>query len=471
MKKWISILLMTATLLAAMPVSAKNQDYKGHWAESAIKKWHTLGVISGYEDGSIKPNNKVTRAEFATMLGKVFGTTGAVSSVVCEDIKASDWYSGVATNGIHKGWFIVKNGKFNPHLPITREEAAYALAVAFGIETGKTSNFSDRSKIDTMLQSHVEALAAAGYIGGYEDGSFRPKGNLTRAEAVAMLDKLVNQHINYATQTSGFTYTGNVVVAHPKVTLKDLTINGNLYLTEAIADGKVTLNNVKVSGNIYVMCSKDAVITSVKPLGEEIREGVYRQNYKTSTLEGILKIKGVPRKGIEVVLWRQHGNGYSTSIAKTITDANGYYSFKELDYDAYRLTAVHIEGYEGYSFGESDIKVEKPVLTYDIDIKDISESLHFNIVSETGMPIEGASISGFVSATIINDPSVKATNWSLGGISNKEGKIAIISGYQLKVGTTIPFTIEKAGYKTYTGQLKTNSSHSTVIDVVLEKNK
>ncbi|MEG0580365.1 MAG: S-layer homology domain-containing protein, partial [Niameybacter sp.] len=64
-KKTLALTAVATTLFSCMPAVAFASDYTGHWAETTINEWKDKGVIDGYEDGSFKPKQEVTRAELA----------------------------------------------------------------------------------------------------------------------------------------------------------------------------------------------------------------------------------------------------------------------------------------------------------------------------------------------------------------------------------------------------------------------
>ncbi|MDF9407889.1 S-layer homology domain-containing protein [Pelotomaculum isophthalicicum JI] len=106
-------------------------DIAGHWAKDNINKLVALGAISGYPDGTFKPDNQITRAEFATVLvkafklqqqsGKVFGDTAGHW--------AKDYVATAAANGVVNGYDATT---FGPDDPVTREQIA-AMIVRAGV--------------------------------------------------------------------------------------------------------------------------------------------------------------------------------------------------------------------------------------------------------------------------------------------------------------------------------------------------
>lgn len=244
--------LLTASTVMCMNVSTlQAKDYKGHWAQEAISEWTSLGIIQGYEDGTIRPSQSVTRAELAVILSRVFKLNYKNESVNYKDVKENAWYYQAVEQVMSAQLMNDYEDEFRPNQLATREEAAYALAHAYHLSGGEVKTFVDSNLISDWAQEEVEALIAGGYLQGRTDGTLAPQAVLTRADFVTMLDKLTAKLY----QKSG-TYTenvgGNVVINTPDVILKDMTISGNLYITEGVGEGEITLENVKIDGNVII---------------------------------------------------------------------------------------------------------------------------------------------------------------------------------------------------------------------------
>ena len=252
MKRLYKIAPVLLALSLTAPILAS--DYTNHWAKTSIEKWTTRGIVAGYEDGSFKPSNPVTRAELAAFLTRTFGFTETAGARTYTDIATDKWYADPIAKVSAKGIMYTPGGKFYPNQKVTREEAAYAIYRAYQIaytETTQLINYEDYYDISPWAADAVGSLVANGYLKGYQDGTFKPQGNITRAEIVTMLDNLSPHYIN-TSGTHSTNLKGNVVINAKDVILKDMTIEGNLYLTEAIGTGKITLDNVKVTGTLYI---------------------------------------------------------------------------------------------------------------------------------------------------------------------------------------------------------------------------
>ncbi len=173
---------------------------EGHWAYDEIKGFAEKGIVNGMEDGSFQPGGNVTREQFAKMLVLTFGKgleqggTHAFS-----DVPAGSWSYGYveAVKDYFPGYSENGELKFKPRVPTTREDIASALVRLLGISatspTFAEDTFSDAADITVGLEKFVSAAAEKGLVNGYADGTFKPQGNITRAETVMMLSRALEQ--------------------------------------------------------------------------------------------------------------------------------------------------------------------------------------------------------------------------------------------------------------------------------------
>ena len=162
----------------------------GAWYYDNVMDAAANEYVSGYEDGTFKPGNSVTRAEFASMIAKAMGYDDSLAGETrFKDVAADQWYAGAITfcadNGIISGY---DDGTFQPGKTISRQEVASILKNAFNL-TGNTGDlFPDDSAIAGWAKENVYAVKHSGLMKGYEeDGTFRPNGLMTRAEAASIL--------------------------------------------------------------------------------------------------------------------------------------------------------------------------------------------------------------------------------------------------------------------------------------------
>lgn len=147
--------------------------------------------LNGYEDGTVRPNRKISRAEFVTLLVNVVGGYDPATyyGISFKDVTVDKWYANMVAYAKIKGFVSgYEDGTFHPNASITRAEAATMIMMAKKLSPMNPGNptFSDVPK-DEWYYGYIEALAYEKIISGYADGTFHPESNITRAEAVTML--------------------------------------------------------------------------------------------------------------------------------------------------------------------------------------------------------------------------------------------------------------------------------------------
>ena len=152
--------------------------------------------VIGYPDGSVHPNGEITRAEVATIFFRLLRddvrSANFTSYNAYTDVSADKWYnnpiSTMSRLGIIKGY---PDGTFRPNDPITRAEFA-AIAARFDEhKAAKLASFTDI--YGHWAISEISLAYENGWIKGYNDGTFRPNRNITRAEAMALINRVLNR--------------------------------------------------------------------------------------------------------------------------------------------------------------------------------------------------------------------------------------------------------------------------------------
>ncbi len=163
---------------------------ESHWGFDAINYIRWRGMVYGYEDGSFRPENKITRAEFLTMLCNLFNLTGT-GNAEYEDVAPSDWYAGCIGAATAKGLVQGSDGYFKPNDNISRQDMAvmtYRFCNEYGIEMDESDvSFVDQEIFADYAKDGISRLAGKGIVHGMDNGEFVPNGNTTRAEAAQML--------------------------------------------------------------------------------------------------------------------------------------------------------------------------------------------------------------------------------------------------------------------------------------------
>lgn len=157
---------------------------------------HTAYIVGYAEDGTVRPNANITRAEVATIFFRLLTdearNTMWSTTNTFNDVSADAWYntavSTMAEGGIIKG---DENGNFRPNANITRAEFA-AIASRFMASVEASENqFKDTE--NHWACEAINAAAEAGWVNGYEDGTFRPNNAITRAEAMTLVNNVLGR--------------------------------------------------------------------------------------------------------------------------------------------------------------------------------------------------------------------------------------------------------------------------------------
>lgn len=171
-------------------------DIAGHWAESYISRATAKGMVSGYPDGTFKPNLSVTRAEFAVMLAGALQLEGTEATLSFTDIEQfGTWAEQAVARAVHAG--IVEgyeDGSFRPNAQITRAEMAVMIVRGLNlpIKSNTFTGFADDEVIPQWAKDYVEALRGLDIARGREGNQFVPNDSTTRAEAVTIMLRMLD---------------------------------------------------------------------------------------------------------------------------------------------------------------------------------------------------------------------------------------------------------------------------------------
>lgn len=164
-------------------------DISDHWAKDTVATMYKKRIISGYPDGTFRPDAPITRAEFASMAAKYFDVK--MGALPFSDVTESHWaFESVKIlylNGIVNGY----GESFQPDNLIRREDAAviiYRMLLKKGASLPSAQlRYNDLHLISDYASEAIDCLSSNGFISGDPDGNFRPDDTATRAEAATML--------------------------------------------------------------------------------------------------------------------------------------------------------------------------------------------------------------------------------------------------------------------------------------------
>ena len=183
-------------------------DVSGHWAESTINRLAAKWLIDGVADDAFAPDRPVTRAEFAAMLTRALGLrpdAGSSDTATFRDVPSGAWYA----DAVRAATFFrlvegVGDGRFRPEEPITREQTAVMLMRAYHLahhgepalphqaDTFPLERFADKVDFSAWSAAFAADAVRLGLMQGIEDRKFAPKDAVTRAQAAAVIERLLD---------------------------------------------------------------------------------------------------------------------------------------------------------------------------------------------------------------------------------------------------------------------------------------
>lgn len=306
----LSLLMILVMIFSMFPFSsgAQASDLTGHWAASVVTEWMNKGWISGYPDGTFKPEGTMTRAEFMTIINKVYNFS-AEKDIAFTDVKSSDWFYSAVKKAYAAGYITGYPGNMmKPNAPIQRQEVAAIYTKLENLnQDAEAAKFTDVTAGSWSI-GYIGAAVKAGYFTGYGDGKFKPTADIKRGEAVSATNAVYsNRAVVYDKEGTFGPATGtteiakNVIIKKTGVTLQNLVIKGNLTIDEAVGEGDVSLNNVTVTGELYI---KGGGSNSVK-----INGGGYGKVFVMKQADTPVRLLAINVKNLNVVIPAEAAGG------------------------------------------------------------------------------------------------------------------------------------------------------------------
>ena len=175
--------------------SANFSDMSGHWATDYVDALYEKGIMKGYEDGTFKGENSITRAELAKTLVEAFNITGETSKSF-SDINNESWYSQyiarASASGIVNGF---EDGSFGPDMEVTRQDAVLMLYRAMSVNKKMPIGykfFVDDLDISDYASDAIRSLGGLGIVTGNTEKKFMPTNSITRAEVATIICRAID---------------------------------------------------------------------------------------------------------------------------------------------------------------------------------------------------------------------------------------------------------------------------------------
>jgi hypothetical protein len=256
----ITVALCIVLSMCATAYASQANELKGHWAEKTLTEWVQLGLLKGDNNGNYNPDSKITRAEFMVLVNRVMRYTAKSDSIrKFADVSTNKWYYDDASKALAAGYITGTSANtLSPEDTITREQAITIISRINGIDpngdTGILLQIADSPVIAGWAKGPVAGAIREGLVTG-SNGRINPKANTTRSEAIVLLDRVrTDTRVYYFAGTygpeSGTAAAGNVVIASPRIKLRNIIVAGDLEIADAVGEGEATLENVVVRGKI-----------------------------------------------------------------------------------------------------------------------------------------------------------------------------------------------------------------------------
>ncbi len=251
------------------------QSAQASWADPYLERLMEQGVLRGDPDGNLNPGRDITRAEFIAMINRAFGFTQKGVATFA-DVERNAWYFDDISIGVEQGYIQGSDELMRPNDPLTREEAVAMLCRALKIPMleEEVHVFADALDFSNWGRDYINAAVDRGVISGYPDNTFKATNNITRGEAAKMLSEIAGEIVDEDTFEVPSNVDGNVTIRSSNVTLTDVTIEGDLFVTEGVGLGFINLRNVKVLGEVIISGAGESHVgeSSITMLDSSISE-------------------------------------------------------------------------------------------------------------------------------------------------------------------------------------------------------
>lgn len=447
MKKLLCIIMMSIIFSTVVFATDNTSEFidlsEEHWAYDAIQTLKSMQILSGYENGAFKPNDYVTREEFAVLITKAFNLKQSSSLMPSfSDVTPNKWsYQYIEASKDYLTGYYPYGGTpfFQPEIYTTREDVTVSLVRALNLDLSRFDvlTFEDEEEISRNMRSYIATAVNEHLISGYEDQTFRPQAPITRAEIAVLIHKAIKQ--------SNHGQVFFLEMELPSITnFKNLMIYGKTH-----PDAKITVNG-------YVVSNDSGIFSGIYNLNEG--EKTYTVNIVSTMPDG--RTKSV-YKEVEYALPEGY---FKVHLDEKTKDQIVYVSGDIYNYDYEHTVRVNQKQINIQQNGHWEERLELQVGEnhFDIEMTDhfgdthkITKSIAFMpsapIITYNLLPKQvfekSFSLSGILSDSTgetlklyINNALVHVSN---GGHFNKT--------YDLKIGVNEfeVFAVNEYGMKTY----------------------
>jgi len=172
-------------------------DVENHWAKDAVNNMGSRMIVNGMGKGIYNPDQDITRAEFAAIIVRGLGLRLKQGDSIFTDVNTTDWYRGAVQIAYEYGLINgFEDGTFRPNDKITREQAMLIVSKAMvwtGLKGSAVHNFPDANTVSKWALSGVADSVSSGIVSGRNNNLLAPQANITRAEVAMIVQKLLQK--------------------------------------------------------------------------------------------------------------------------------------------------------------------------------------------------------------------------------------------------------------------------------------
>lgn len=283
-----------------------NDIKEAEWAASYIAKMKAKNVFQGFQDGTFRPNNQITRVEAIVTAVRLLGLENEAKAkspdtkLHFKDSQRIDkefpWAKGYIIVALENGLFDASEDMIQPDKPASRVWVAGLLVKSLGLQSEallkmtQIPNFTDANQIPAGSIGYINVAVEKGIVSGYPDGTFKPSKNVTRAEMAAMLDRTDDGLLENAgavkvngiitnIQFDSNSATGGVYSSDTVTDSVYGTINGEIVISTDVQDSLtfgISSNLLVVYHNKFIRADQLAVNDYVQllVLNQTVKEAV-----------------------------------------------------------------------------------------------------------------------------------------------------------------------------------------------------
>ena len=294
---FLTLIMISAILLSCLKVTAFEftsltiKDNDRHWAENEINELFELGVMNGY-DGNVNPDKNITRGEFSALLSRAFQFKKNYDYSFFDVTAENIFYESICALTERKIISGYTDGTFRPDSPVTREEIAIMISRITGTSLPHYSlRFSD-IKTDYPWKNQLGKVVEDKIISGFPDGTFRPKGFVTRAQCATIILNAMKSYLPKGNEAEIISAANTFLTNHFSNIHENITGNAKAdseYVAETYKKAKAFGYNV--SNHIYNVVYPKMEQSGPFTIMEACYEVSCNINGKTKEYSGYSEIK------------------------------------------------------------------------------------------------------------------------------------------------------------------------------------